>query len=278
MDKSLPNIFDYNDFRMYLTDYQKCRYAFDASFSRGKICKMLGLPNTRSYFNDVIQGKKLSTIFVERFIILFELQPDEARYFRILIKFNQAETLEEHELYFDQLIALNRSPSRTLDKKELIYYRHWYNSVIRALLNIVEFKGNYSQLSRMVYPPITVGQARESIELMVELGLIVKNDSGVYRPTESAIRSPDYNRDDLVRQYQLAAHENARLTIMHPQTKECSIIATNVISMSSMCYKKIEKKIEKFRSEVRTLVHQDDNPADRVYQLNLFLYPNSKKI
>jgi uncharacterized protein (TIGR02147 family) len=238
---------------------------------------MLGLPNTRSYFNDVVQGKKITTIFVERFILLFKLNPDEARYFRILVKFNQAETIEEHELYFDQLIALNRSPSRTLDKKELIYYRHWYNSVIRALLNIIEFKGDYAQLSRMVYPEITAGQARESVKLMLDLGLIVKNDSGVYRPTESAISTPDFIRDDLVRQYQLAVHENARLTIMHPP-KECSIIATNVISMSSNCYKQIEKAIKKFRSEIRSLVHKDDHPADRVFQLNLYLYPNSKKL
>jgi uncharacterized protein (TIGR02147 family) len=60
-------------------------------------------------------------------------------------------------------------------------------------------------------------------------------------------------------------------TASGPQT-----ISTNVISISNTAYKRIEKKIEKFRSEIRSLVHKDEKPAESVYQLDIALFPNSK--
>lgn len=32
-NKNLPNIFDYNDFRKYLNEYQIARYSFDRTFT-----------------------------------------------------------------------------------------------------------------------------------------------------------------------------------------------------------------------------------------------------
>jgi hypothetical protein len=34
--------------------------------------------------------------------------------------------------------------------------------------------------------------------------------------------------------------------------------------------------MEKISSEITSLVHKDENPADRVYQLTMQLIPNSK--
>ena len=44
-----------------------------------------------------------------------------------------------------------------------------------------------------------------------------------------------------------------------PQT-----IATNTISISAEGYKRLEKKIHKFRSEVRAIVHKDEKKAEKV--------------
>jgi hypothetical protein len=149
-----PSIFEFNDFRKFLAEYHKVKQVQEPLFSMAAVSKMLGLPNTRSYFADVIHGKHVSPVFVERFVRVFELKTDEARFFRVLIKFNQAENAEERELYFDQLIGLNKTPKRILSKKYFIYYKNWYNSVIRALLNIIDFTGDYKLLSRKVLPPI----------------------------------------------------------------------------------------------------------------------------
>jgi uncharacterized protein (TIGR02147 family) len=270
-----PSIFEFNDFRKFLAEYHQAKHAVDASFSMATVSKLLGLPNTRSYFADVLHGKRVTPAFVERFVRVFELTVEEARFFRVLIKFNQAESAEERELYFDQLISLNKTPKRILSKKSFIYYKNWYNCVIRALLQIIDFTNDYKLLSRKVLPPITVKQAQESIALLLDLGLIAKNEHGFYKPTETSIAAPDFVRDELILQHQLATLENAKRTIIQ-RNANAYIIATNTISISDTGYKRLAKKIDRFRSEIRSLVHKDESPAERVYQFDIVLYPNSK--
>ena len=275
MKTKKPIIYDYNNFRQYLADCQKARQAVEKRFTKSAVSKLLGLPNTRSYFTDVLKGRKVSNAFIDRFIKIFELTKDEAQYFRVLVLFNQAENPEERELYFDQLISLNRTPKRVLDKSVFIYYKNWYNSAIRALLHIYDFKDNYSELSRKLNPAITTKQAKESIVLLKKLNLIAQNSQGFYKPIDKSIIAPDFAKDEFLKQYQLSCLEMARHSLIK-NTSAPQLISTNMISISSHAYKRIENKIGKFRSEIRSLVHKDEHPAEKVYQMNIVLFPASK--
>jgi len=275
MKTKLPLIYEYNNFRKYLSDYQKTRQESDPAFSHAAFSKLLGLPNTRSYFSDVINGKKVTNSFIERFIKAIDLSKDEAQFYRVLVLFNQAGSPEERELYFDQLISLNKTPKRILDKHVYTYYKSWYNSVIRALLHIYDFKDDYQGLAKKVSPEITVKQAKESIAILTKLKLIEKRSDGFFKPTEQSIATPDFVKDELIRQYQLSCLEIARLSLLKsPITPQA--ISTNVISVSKEGYKRIEKKLIKFRSEIRSIVHKDQKPAEQVYQLDMLLFQNSK--
>jgi uncharacterized protein (TIGR02147 family) len=191
------------------------------------------------------------------------------------VLFNQADSPEERELYFDQLISLNKTPKRILDKHVYTYYKNWYNSVIRALLHIYDFKDDYQGLANKVSPEITVKQAKESIAILTKLKLIEKRSDGFFKPSEQSIATPDFVKDELIRQYQLSCLEIARLSLLKsPITPQA--ISTNVISVSKEGYKRIEKKLIKFRSEIRSIVHKDQKPAEQVYQLDMLLFQNSK--
>ncbi len=274
MKEKLPNIYEYNNFRKYLADFQNAKKVTDKRFNKSNVCKLLGLPNTRSYFNDILRGKKITSVFVDRFVNLLELTSDEEQFFRVLVKFNQAESPNERELYFEQLISLNKTPNKVLSKELFKYYSNWYNSAIRAILNYYTFSGDYKELAKKVFPSISVAQAKESVHLLEKLHLIEKDDEGNYQLTDNSISAPEYIRNDLIKQYQMKCLDLAKNSIIkngsHPQT-----IATNTISISNEGYKRLEKKINKFRSEVRSLVHKDEHTAEKVYQLNIQLFPNS---
>jgi uncharacterized protein (TIGR02147 family) len=271
-----PNIFSYNDFRSYLADYQKARWTADRSFNKSRFSTLLGLPNTRSYFTDVLHGKKVSTIFIERFIKIMLLNKEEANFFRVLILFNQAETPDERELYFNQLIALNRTPTREIGKDLFDYYSNWYNSVIRALLNTFDFRDDYIDLAKKVFPKISAKEAKESVELLLKLNLIAVDARGFLKPTEKSITaSPEVTRE-LIINYHLSCLELAKKAIVQNKTQH-QTVTTNTISISEEGYLRLEKKIRQFRSEIRSLVHKDEKQADRVYQLNILLFPNSRQ-
>jgi uncharacterized protein (TIGR02147 family) len=48
------------------------------------------------------------------------------------------------------------------------------------------------------------------------------------------------------------------------------------LSLSGAMLEKLEKKVENFRAEVRSMVHKDENPAEQVYQVNVQYFPQSK--
>lgn len=276
MDKNkLPDIYDYNDFRKYLVDYQSARQCMESEFTKSEFSRRMRLPNTRSYVNDVLKGKRVSNTFIERFITAMELDRDEAQYFRILVKFNQAERADDRELYFDQLVSLNRTPVRVLNKKMFIYYKNSYNSVIRALLNIIDFKDEYAMLSKRVVPPISIAETKESVRLLLDLDLIAPDSNGFLRPTEKTISTPESVKDELIRQYQISCLDRARDSVINPVLPD-QIIATNTISISERGYKRILSKIETFRSEIRALVNKDEDPAEKVYQITLSFIPVTK--
>lgn len=276
MKTKQPNIFEYNNFRKYLEDYQKARFTLDNSFSKSYICRKLGLPNTRSFFNNVVNGQKITKTFVDRFIKLIDLTKEEAQFFTVLVKFNQAEDSDERELYFDQLIALNKTPKMIIVKESFAYYKNWHNSAIRAVLNIYDFDGNYKKLAKMIYPPITEKKARESITLLLKLGFIAKNEQGYYRPTTKSIATADYVQDEIIKQYQLNCLELAKNAIIKNNSLPQDV-STSMIYVSKDGYKRIQNKLKKFRSEIRSIAHKDEQQADRVYQLDIQLFPNSQQ-
>jgi uncharacterized protein (TIGR02147 family) len=276
MNNTLPNIFDYNDFREYLGEYQKVRQKNDPFFTKTEICRRLGIPNTRSYFQDIVENRRpLTAAYVNRFIEVLELNPEQAQFFRCLVNFNQASEPGEREMYFDQLVTLNRTPVRKIDLMASLYYKEWYHSVIRALLEVHDFKDDHTALARLIHPPITEKQARQSITLLRDLKLIEKNAEGFYKPTDKTIATSHFLKDELVKNYQIRCLHLAQRAIVQ-NTKKPQSITTRTISVSEEGYKRIEKRIQKFSSEIRSLVHKDERVPDRVYHLDIVLFPVSR--
>lgn len=266
------DIFNYTDFRLYLKEYQKNRQDSDPSFSRSQICRLLGIPQTRSYFNDVVQGKKVTPSYVERFIDILELNEEEALYFRLLVNLNQADSAAERKLYFEQLLPFYLVPTRMLQQSLHSYYSQWYHGAIRALLETIEFYDDYEYLAGKLFPPITVDEAKQSIKLLSNLSLIEKDDKGRWRVTDKSIMAaPDMSRQ-LLMEYHCSALERAQeaLNQSHGMHKQ---FTTNTISLSKDGYDNLLERIKKFRSEVRTLINHDRTSPDRVYQLNVQLFP-----
>lgn len=275
MAPALINVFEYVDFRKFLEDYHARRQAQDRTYTRSRLCNELGLPNTRSFFNDVVKGSRvLSKTYVERFVRAFGMDADEARYFRVMVDFNQSSNPHERELYFDQLVSLNRTPSRAVNPDEYEFYRHWHHTTIFSLLDVIEFRDDYAALAKRVLPSIPVTKARESIKLLQKLNLIAPREDGVWKPVAKTLDAGRYVRNELVKQYQLQCLELSKeaMLIDHRAPRNFSTVT---LSVSRKGLERIERKLQQFKSEARAIAHREEDPADRVYQLNIQLFPQA---
>lgn len=267
-----PTIFAYTDYRKYLVDWMDGKQAIERKFNRSEMHRRLGLPNTRSYLSDVLSGKDVSATFVERFVTALELSGEEARFFRVLVRFNQSTSPEERELAFDQLVSLNRTPRTVLDPRHYRYYRNWWNGAVRALLAIHDIGDEPRKLANLVQPAITEAQAKESLALLKELELVAKDERGFWKPTQHTLTTGEGARGELVRQLQVQQLGLVQTAAMRPG-HQGQVVATNTISVSDNGLEMIRKRLERFRSEIRSIVHKDSEPASRVHLVSLAIVP-----
>jgi uncharacterized protein (TIGR02147 family) len=278
MRASLPNIYEYIDFRKYLDDCRLARRKDDPGFTHAFICHKLGQPNARSYFNNVINGRKnVTSGFVDRFIKLLDLGPAEGKFFRALVNYNQAASADEKEFYFDQIVQCNRTPFKLVEKSTYAYYKTWYHSIVRSLLGVIDFKDDYKDLAGRLLPPITVPQAKGSIKLLVGLGLVARDSRGHWRPVDKVLSTGDTLQDHLLRQYQIQAFELGKDAIANDACRPKHTL-TYTIFVSDEGYGRIVNRMEQFRSEIRSIIHKDEAKATRVYQVNVQMIPKSSKL
>lgn len=268
----IPTIFAYTDYRKFLVDWMDAKQAQERKFNRSEMHRRLGLPNTRSYLSDILSGKDVSATFVERFVTALELSGEEARFFRVLVRFNQSTSPEERELAFDQLVSLNRTPRTLLDPRHYRYYRNWWNGAVRALLAIHDLGDEPRKLANLVSPAITEAQAKESLALLKELELVAKDERGFWKPTQHTLTTGEGARGELVRQLQVQQLGLVQTAAMRPGPQG-QVVATNTISVSDNGLDMIRKRLERFRSEIRSIVHKDAEPASRVHLVSLAIVP-----
>jgi uncharacterized protein (TIGR02147 family) len=273
----LPVVYAYTDFRKFLGEWLEARQTVEPGFNRSELHRRLGLPNTRSYLPDVLGGKEVSPTFADRFVAALELGSEEGRFFRVLVRFNQARTAEEKELAFDQLVALNRTPRTILDPRHYEYYRHWWNGAVRALLSLHDLADDFRRIGSLLAPAITEGQARNAIELLSELDLIRRDENGFWRPTDHSLSTGEGARNDLVRQLQSQQLRLVQQAALHPTGDSGQVVATNTVSISEQGLELVRRRVERFRSELRSIVHKDQNRATRAHLITIAVIPVTRK-
>ena len=275
MDKII-DIFQFTNFRKYLDEYQAARVLTDPDFTRAGACVLLGLPKTRSYYNDIVKGKKLSSRMIPKFVEVLGLNKKEARYFETLVNLDQAKTATERNTFFEELLKQHPDSHRILNEDAYEYYNHWYNSVLFTALEVVDVSDDLEPIQKLISPKVSVGTLKRSLELLERLGFVRKNENGFWKSCRDSVSSGAYNNSDLVRQYQLQCFELSKQALL-ANDERSSDMATFTFSVSDDAFRAIAKEIHGLKARVRKIIMLDKKKATGVHQLNLHLFTNLKK-
>ena len=58
MNKLVPNVFEYIDYRHYLEAHRVARKMWDSGFTHSYICYYLGQRNSRTLFSNIVSGRR----------------------------------------------------------------------------------------------------------------------------------------------------------------------------------------------------------------------------
>lgn len=275
MKKSL-NVFEYTDYKKYLTEWREAEKENNPGLTHEYLSAKLGMKN-RAYFGDLEKGRRtIGPEVLDRLMKLVGLTGNAAKYFRALVGYGQWETYEEREYWFEQMVQLNNTPKRFVDKETYTYYKKWYHTTIRSYLETCNFTNDYEKVSRDLYGRLTPQEVKVAIETLLSLNLIAPDGSGYLKPTDKILTTGETVKNELIRQYQLSNHDVLRTVLEkdEPGTHDSTQLT---VSVSQEGIERIAKRIKQFRSEIISIAHKDEQQADRVYKIAIHTYPESRK-
>jgi uncharacterized protein (TIGR02147 family) len=265
------SIFSYSDFRLFLKDWLQEQKTLGHPMTYEAFGEAVGF-TSKGFLTQILQGKtKVPAGMVNRIAEALELKKKEKDYFGLLVQFNQAKSASQRAELHRRILGDFRAEAKSLALEQFEYYQKWYYSAIRSLLGYHPFRGDYAELAKQLDPAITPAQAKRSIKLLDELGLIAKKEDGFYHLTDRLITSGESFTSHAVIHFQREAMDLAKEALENFPKSERSG-STLTLGLSEEGYKAMEEKLRILRQELVEIA-KFDKGIDRVIQINLHAFP-----
>jgi uncharacterized protein (TIGR02147 family) len=265
----MPSIFTYFDLQEFLRADFTERKSKNPGFSIRAMASKLGLNS--STLTRIFSGKRnLSKNLLPIFIKFLGLRTKEAEYFTHLAGFCQAKSERVRMAEYGALATLRNGRTKEVSEDRYAFYEQWYFTAIRELLRIFPFNGDYGALSRMFEPPITVPEAKRAVNLLLRLGFIDKVGTS-YAVRDASITTGETWQGMAVERFHQDTLAKAVEALEHIPREERDF-STMTMCYSAQGYKKARETLMHAREEL-TRIEECDNAANRVYQINLQLFP-----
>jgi uncharacterized protein (TIGR02147 family) len=262
-------IYSYFDYQQYLRDYYEEKKGETSFFSYRYFGGKLGLD--AGFLVKVLQGKMhLSIKSLPKINAYLKFDAKEADFFETLVRYGRAESESEIKSYFEKLLSLKDIEAHTLEAGQYEFYRKWYYAVIRELVGICDFKGDFASLGAKLNPPISAKEAKEAIRLLERIGLICKDEKRGYRQTGRFVTTNDKWKSAAIHSFQ---RETIRLAgeSLERLPKSERDISTVTIAASRRDFDELRRRVAEFRRSLLQMTNE--NKADCVYQINIQVLP-----
>jgi uncharacterized protein (TIGR02147 family) len=280
-NKMQISVFEYLDARKYLIDaFAQLNEQTAGKYSYRFIAQQLKV-GSKTTIGRLFSGerKNIPIQMIGGFSRILKHTRAETVFFDILVHFGEAKTIKDKEEYYQKLMSLPKPvPKTQLRHFEYEFFKEWYISVIRELITMYKFDGNYQELADKVRPAITAKQATHAVTVLESLGMIVKDAQGWYIQKSVAITSKSEARNLAILQHQMQHMDLVKKSIMLNQQENDYKISTATFGVNEEGFKEILKRVSEFQKELVNLMAKYDNCMDKVYQFNMLLYPLSHRV
>lgn len=270
-----PVVFEYNNYRKYLSDLYSYLKGTKGYFSYRYFSRMAGF-RSPNFLKLVIDGhRNLSGESIEKFIKALKLPNAEATFFRNLVLVHQANTVEEKKYFTEQLLKSKfYKKLHPLSEIQYSYYNHWHMIPIRELAGLKTFREDPHWIANQLLPEISPSQAKTALKDLEKLGLLKKNENEKLVPTQKHVSTGDEVVSASVANYhKTMIGMGAKAIDLFPEHKRD--ISAVTLTLSQKGFSEIKTLIQRFRKELLEISDQD-SCADTVYQINFQFFPLTK--
>jgi uncharacterized protein (TIGR02147 family) len=265
-------IFDYSNYREFLADYYESKKSANPNFSHRLFARLAGL-SSPSHLLMIIKGSRnLSLKTIPKFAEGLKLNQKEKRYFEILVHFNQTEDLSLKARCFTDMMQLKGTLKglRALEKERFEFLSKWYVVAIYVLLDVVDFRPDPVWISRKLGRKISPTQAKEALENLEKIGMIVPDPVRGFSQSSGAITVADDTRSIAVFKYHQEMIKLASEALKFNNQDEREFNGAT-IAFPKEKLPELKERIRVFRKEINQLA-SSFRGADEIYQLNIQLF------
>jgi uncharacterized protein (TIGR02147 family) len=277
---STISIFDYTDYRRYLVDFYHEHKRTSKAFSYRYFAKKAGI-NSVGLYKDVVEGRQnLGRVLVFKFSVAMGHTKKEAEYFENMVFFNEADSVEKRALFFERMLACQKTKAGIVDITKYEYYQKWYYSAVRTLVSIGIFMDNendYKKIAGILNPRIRPDEAKKAFSVLERLGFINKNE-GVFVVADAVITTGALKSDANINVLNVINFQKEVMTLANEALDRFGAeninLSTLTLGISASTMAAIKEELTAVRNKIAAFAEKD-NAADRVFQLNMQFFPMS---
>ncbi len=279
----VPTLSEYMDYRLFLSDFYLAKKHLTRTMIRPYSYSLFSAAadiKSPNYLKMIIEGKRnLSIDMVGKFAKACTFNKAQTDEFKLLVTFNQAEDPADRNYALKQLSEYRveqKLKHGELDRKTFEEMPNWIGWIIYALVDQEGVTFETSQLKELLRGKASEAEITEAVENLIRSGELVRNavtnmlTKGKLSETQKEIPSA------LVRKLQM------QLMYLGLESLYQDTAAEREFGSLTMSLTEKEFELIKFRlRHLRKSMHKDNLTAresskgDRVYQLNLQLFPVS---
>jgi uncharacterized protein (TIGR02147 family) len=142
------------------------------------------------------------------------------------------------------------------------------------LITLPELSEDPAWIGRRLIPPISPQQAQKALDLLLQLGLLKRDESGRLVQSDAFISTGDEVTSTSVANYHRTMIQMGAEALDRFPGPDRDISSVTM-ALSEKNFREIKALIQRFRKELLAIADQDQN-SEGVYQANFQLFPLAK--
>jgi len=278
-----PDVGAYTNFREFLKDWFESERQVRPTLTHRSFAELVGQAGNPSVMSNVLVGRRnLSPALVDGFIEALRLNGRDAEYFRLLVEFDQAKTLESKRAALKRVLNSKKFRyAKSLEQPAYTYLSDWVPAAVRELAQCSGFQAEPKWIARTLRPTISVVRARKALNLLLKLEILTQEEDGTIRAAEPAVTTEPAVQEFAAFSYQHSMLERAMdglMTILlhgnRERVKE-RYFGGLTMPVTPELQAEIYQELINFQERMVTKCLAAENPS-QLYQLNFQFFPMSE--
>lgn len=271
----MKSIFSYLDYRAYLRDRIDYLRKKNPNLSFRNLSRKAGYASP-NYFQLVMEGKRnLSAESIQNFAKTLKLKAKEARFFEILVHYEQSKNSYLAQRYYQELLEFPEYRQvHRLEKEQYDFLSHWFYPAILELASLADFNEDPIQIAQKLKNKISPKEAKSALQSLENLGFLKRNQEQKLKVQMAAITTGEEARFLAAHAFHQEILQCAKQALQE-EDSERREFAAMTMAVSEEQFKKLKTMIRDFRKQILNYLSESEDKSDRVYQLGIQLFPLS---